>query len=316
MAASSCSDVPTTRKPRWYTPTPAKFLFAVLVMQCVLFLSAHYRWFWFNERKGYTVLITVAATAMALLLLVAFVAASRFFKSKLQFSLATLLLMVPVVAVPCAWMAREMELARRQKAIVEMIESRDGFITYARDIDRNRKNQPLRSDDYWLAPLLGVDFLDDVYFFESHRVSDEEFKELTGLENLRRISIEYSQVSDVGLAHVAQIQNLECLWLDGTRITDSGLTHLAHLVNLRQLGLSKTNVSDAGMAHLNGLVELDCLHLDETYISDAGLKHLTLLTKLETLSMYETDVTQKRIRNLQRDLPNCRISPEFWVDGE
>jgi hypothetical protein len=39
-------------KPRWYSPTPAKFLFAVLVMQGVLFLSAHYRWFWFNERKA------------------------------------------------------------------------------------------------------------------------------------------------------------------------------------------------------------------------------------------------------------------------
>ncbi len=50
---------------------PAKFLWAVLVMQGVLFLGSHYRWFWFNERKGGTVLITVAATAVALLLLVA-----------------------------------------------------------------------------------------------------------------------------------------------------------------------------------------------------------------------------------------------------
>ena len=35
-------------------------------MQGVLFLSTHYRWFWFNEQKGFTVLITVAATVLAL----------------------------------------------------------------------------------------------------------------------------------------------------------------------------------------------------------------------------------------------------------
>lgn len=46
------SSLPTTPNPRWYAPTPAKFLFAVLAMQGVLFLSGYYRWFWFNERKG------------------------------------------------------------------------------------------------------------------------------------------------------------------------------------------------------------------------------------------------------------------------
>jgi hypothetical protein len=90
-----------------YAPTPAKFLFAVLAMQGVLFLSAYYHWFWFNERKGWTVLITVAATAIALLLLVATVLVSRFFKSKLQVSLATLLLTAPVMAIPCGWLAQE-----------------------------------------------------------------------------------------------------------------------------------------------------------------------------------------------------------------
>jgi Leucine-rich repeat (LRR) protein len=220
------------------------------------------------------------------------------------------------MAIPCGWLAREMELARRQKVIVEMIRSHDGFITYARDIDRIRKNQPLRSDDYWLAPLLGVDFLDDVYFFDSHRVSDEEFKELTGLKNLRRIAIEDSQVSDVGLAHVAQVQNLECLWLDGTQITDAGLKHLAHQVNLKQLGLSRTNVSDAGVASLNKLRDLDNLELNGTQITDAGIEHLKLLRKLKYLRLYDTGVTPKGILDLQRVLPNCQILPTYWSESD
>jgi hypothetical protein len=49
---TSSPEIPTIPQHRWNAPTPAKFLFAVLVMQGVLFLSAHYRWFWFNERKA------------------------------------------------------------------------------------------------------------------------------------------------------------------------------------------------------------------------------------------------------------------------
>jgi hypothetical protein len=64
MTEANPADAPKPTKPRWYAPTPAKFLFAVLVMQSELFLSAHYRWFSFNERKGYAGLITVAATAI------------------------------------------------------------------------------------------------------------------------------------------------------------------------------------------------------------------------------------------------------------
>src|SRR5437868_15369750 len=102
-------------KTPWYTPTPAKFLFAVLVMQGVLFLSAHYRWFWFNELKGWTVLLAVAATVIVLMLLAGLVVVSCLFKSKSQFSLATLLLIVPVLGVPLGWLVREMDLAKQQR---------------------------------------------------------------------------------------------------------------------------------------------------------------------------------------------------------
>jgi hypothetical protein len=43
MEANKSSDPAKPANPRWYAPTPAKFLFAVLVMQGVLVLSAHYR---------------------------------------------------------------------------------------------------------------------------------------------------------------------------------------------------------------------------------------------------------------------------------
>src|SRR5262245_7333798 len=121
MAETPRTDAPKRTTPRWHAPTPGKFLFAVLVLQGVLFLSARYRWFWFNEFKGCTVLIAMAATAALLLLLGGWVLVSRFMKTRTQFSLATLLLMVPVAAVPCCWFARELALAQKQKEIVRVI---------------------------------------------------------------------------------------------------------------------------------------------------------------------------------------------------
>jgi hypothetical protein len=49
---ATTADNSSTCNPRWYAPTPGKFLLAVLVMQGILFLSAQYRWFWFNEHRS------------------------------------------------------------------------------------------------------------------------------------------------------------------------------------------------------------------------------------------------------------------------
>jgi hypothetical protein len=47
-------------KPRWYRLTPDRLLMALLPMVGVLLLSEWFRWFPFNEHKGWTVLIAVA----------------------------------------------------------------------------------------------------------------------------------------------------------------------------------------------------------------------------------------------------------------
>jgi hypothetical protein len=165
--AETPGDIPKPRKPRWYTPTPAKFLFAVLVMQGVLFLSAHYRWFWFNNLKGCTVLIAVAATAIALLLLAGFVVVGRLFKTKLQFTLATLMLMVPVMASPCAWLAREMELARCQREAIIAAELEDRWVSVVDDwlgsdeLDPFGDSEPTTLANR-LSPYLGDDFFRSV----------------------------------------------------------------------------------------------------------------------------------------------------------
>ena len=63
MPATDPADVSKSIKPRWYAPTPAKYLMFVLLVQGFFLASTQYRWFEFNREKGYTVLIAVAATA-------------------------------------------------------------------------------------------------------------------------------------------------------------------------------------------------------------------------------------------------------------
>jgi hypothetical protein len=57
----------TDAKPtRWYRPTPDRFVIGLLVVECLLWFSERYNWFWFNEKKGWTVLIAVAVVGGAM----------------------------------------------------------------------------------------------------------------------------------------------------------------------------------------------------------------------------------------------------------
>jgi len=308
MDATSSSDVPKPTKPRWYTPTPAKFLFAVLVMQGVLFLSTHYRWFWFNEQKGFTVLITVAATAIALLLLVVCMLISRFFKTKAQFSLATLLLMVAVVAVPCGWLARDIERARRQRAIVEAIRSH-GEAFYFNTWEPTYKKFPASLVNKWVVPTLGYDFVDDIIWVECHSTTDVELEQLQDSTQLHHLNIGGSEVTDAGLKHLKGLSELSDLGLEGTGITDAGLAHLKGLPQLRQLLLGETNITDVGLADLKDLPKLERLYLAKTKVSDAGLEHVEGLPNLIYLELHGTEVTVEGVQRFKAAKPKCDIRP-------
>jgi internalin A len=68
-------------------------------------------------------------------------------------------------------------------------------------------------------------------------------------------------------------------------------------------------VSDAGLEHLQGLENLTTLSLKCTEVSDAGLVHLKGLTKLESLDLSRTQVSSAGVADLQKALPDCKITP-------
>ena len=69
---------PTLTRRSFY-PTPAWLIFGLLVVEGLLWLSERYRWFWFNERKGWTVLIAVAVVGGRILIMLIWFIASLLF---------------------------------------------------------------------------------------------------------------------------------------------------------------------------------------------------------------------------------------------
>jgi hypothetical protein len=312
MAATSLFDVQATPKARWFVPTPAKLLVGVLMVQGVLFLSAHYRWFWFNERKGYTVLTTVAVTALVLLALALFVLVSQLSKANTQFRLATLLLLGPVIAVPCGWLTREIELARRQAVFVESMASHVGAVGYT--------NEPPIVHELTLT--LGRDFFYDLtsmhmlepdsavlqeikrfprlthLALEGKRFGDDQLSYLADCRQIQFLSLDQAQVTDTGLKHLLGLKDLQQLSLRGTLVTDNGLGQLRSFKNLGSLTLDRTRVTDGGIAQLKGLTRLQYLSLNGMPLTDAGLVHLGELTTLRHLSLDQTQITDAGLAHL------------------
>ena len=106
---------------RWYRLTPDRAVLGLLAVEGLFLLSERFRWFAFNQHKGWTVLIAAATVAVTLLLLGLWFLAALVFRLRFQFSLLTLFVLTLVAAVPCSWLATEMQQAERQRAAVEAI---------------------------------------------------------------------------------------------------------------------------------------------------------------------------------------------------
>ena len=72
--------------------------------------------------------------------------------------------------------------------------------------------------------------------------------------------------------------------------------------------LRNEKITDGDLVHLKGLIDLKILYLGATQITDAGLVHLKGMTQLERLDLSETQVTDAGVAELQKAIPNCKIS--------
>jgi len=110
-------------KHRWYHITPDRLIIGLLAVEVFLLLSERFQWFAFNEKKGYTVLIAVAAVCVVVALMLVWLVVSLLFRWRFQSSLRSLVVLVVAVAVPCCWI-------EWQQKPVEVIRKAGGGVRY------------------------------------------------------------------------------------------------------------------------------------------------------------------------------------------
>jgi Leucine Rich repeat len=232
-AANVDPPVPLTEH-RWLRPKPAHLCLGLFIVEGLLFLSERYRWFAFNERKGWTVLIALASVGIVLFMLLAWLAGALIFRGTFQFTLRSLLALVLVVAIASNWLAVEVKQSRQQHEAVEAILKDGGRVVYDYQLALRAKVPAEPPGPAWLRESIGEDFFEDVDI----------------------VSLSYSRVTDIGLMKLEGLRLIKSLNLRATGVTDSGLECLRGLAQLKELDIRDTRITNAGLESLKGLVEI------------------------------------------------------------
>lgn len=314
-----------TTQTRWFHLTPGRFVVGLLAVEGLLWLSD--RFGWLGWHKGIAVLTGVAAVGVAMVLMLVWFGVALVFGRRFQFSIRSLLVLTVVVAVPCSWVAVNMQEAKRQREAVEDIKATGGSAWYAYQVvDRGDTGDlsllwttasqikgPLPAPT-WLQTLLGDETVVGVWGSDiddgdlglinkrlSHlktlviainrKITPAGFEHLKGLTHLQKLDVHYTGVTDAGLGHLEGLTQLQELDVSNTKVTDAGLEHLKGLINLRSLNLSDTAVTDMGLKYLNGLTHLQSLDLSNTKVTGVGLEHLKDLSNLRSLGLGLSEVT-------------------------
>jgi len=288
-------------KRRWFLPTPSWLVSASLAVTAILFFFERWRWFAFNEHKGWTVLLAVAGIGVILLSMLSWFLVALTFRRRFQFGIRTLLVLTVAVALPFSWLAVERKKASEQRDELVQIRNSGGDVYYDfrfDEMDRLLPN-PTQPEPSWLRELLGDDFFARVYYVEfskpSTHVTDDIVPHVARLAGLRQLLFTNSSVTDTGLIQLCRLTELEDLLFRGEAITDKGLQHLASMKKLKNLCLSDTQVGDSGMVSVARLPSLRFLDLSGTNVGDEGLANLQTSPQLEWLDLSETPVTDSRI---------------------
>lgn len=160
-----------------------------------------------------------------------------------QFILKAILAWVAVTYVLLALGYRWIASARRQHAVVEMVERTGGSVVYA--------NPP--ADELWPITMLrgglSQDYFGDIVTVKlGSAPSPQSFRLFPSRHvSSRRMKV---NVTDSSLVSLKSLSHLKRLEIYGPDVTDTGLSHLQGMTQLKSLKLNSTQVTDAGMARI------------------------------------------------------------------
>ena len=262
------TDAPQSRS---FYPTPSCLIVALLVVECLLWLSDRFQWPTWH--KIYPVLIAVASVAVVFVVMLLWLVVAVRFHWRFQFSVRSLLIFTVAVAIPFSWLAVEMKAAREQKAVIKAIEKVGGFVAWG------PPNAP-----GWLRDVFGNDFIGSVF----------------------SVNFNQAEITDSDMEHVKVFTHVRSVMVRSAKVTDTGLRNLEGLSQLQHLVL-QVNVTDKGLEHIKGLSQLQMLILSGPQITDKGLEHIKGLSQLQMLTLSGPQITDEGVKKLQQELPNCQI---------
>jgi hypothetical protein len=153
-----------------------------------------------------------------------------------------------------------------------------------------------------------------VYAFDIERdVTDEQLADLEALRDLplRDLVVASARMSDAGMAHIARLSGVRSIYLSACfRVTDKGLAHLKKMADLERLWLTaNAQITDEGMKSVAELKKLNWISLFGCkQVTDEGVRRLKDLRGLQFASFAGTGVTDVGVADLQKALPQCKVS--------
>ena len=156
-----------------------------------------------------------------------------------RFRLRTLMILIMICCVLLAWLALEIQRARKQQNAAKAVTQLGANIYY--DYQFPDSNTPVKFEapsqiPAFVRSIFGDGMFSDVTYlaWESNTITNDDLRLLSEFPRLKKLHLAGNRISEEGLVVLSELDELEEVSL-GMEMTDSGLDHLAGIRSMQEL---------------------------------------------------------------------------------
>jgi len=145
-------------------------------------------------------------------------------------------------------------------------------------------------------------------------LTEERWKQIESLPDLRRFSANGVGFDDAGLARAAKISTIETFFFNGPSITDQGLSVLATMPRLKRFGVDhSTKITGNDLGTLKTAPLLTALHFGGCIVGDSAVTSLVQIKQLQDLALGHDRITRASFPLLAKmpALQRLEITPNW-----